>query len=92
MHAEKPSCIIITGDFNCRSTQWWEDDAENYEGKLLEPITAEIGLHQMISERTHLMGNSKSCIDLIFPDQPILLVESCVHPSLHEDCHHQIIY
>ena len=63
MHAEKPSCTIITGDFNCHSTQWWEDDAEKYEGKLFEPITAEIGLHQMISEPTHLMGSSKSCID-----------------------------
>ena len=22
MHAENPFCVIITGDFNCRSTQW----------------------------------------------------------------------
>ena len=92
MHAEKPSCIIITGDFNCHSTQWWEDDAENYEGKLFQPITAEIGLHQMISEPIHLMSSSKSCIDLIFTDQSSLFVESGVHPSVHEQCHHQIIY
>ena len=26
MHAENPFCVIITGDFNCRSTQWWEND------------------------------------------------------------------
>ena len=63
MHAEKQSHIIITGDFNCRPTQRWDDNAENYEGKLLEAITAEIGLHQMISEQTHLMDNSKSCIE-----------------------------
>ena len=74
MHAEKPSCIIITGDFNCRSTQWWEDDAENYEGKLFEPITAEIGLHQMISEPTHLMGSSKSRIDLLTNQASLLSV------------------
>ena len=23
MHSESPFCVIITGDFNCRSTQWW---------------------------------------------------------------------
>ena len=34
MHAENPFCVIITGDFNCRSTQWWKNDIENNEGKL----------------------------------------------------------
>ena len=92
MHAENPFCVIITGDFNCRSTQWWESDIENNEGKLFEPITADIGLHQLISEPTHIMGDSKSCIDLIFTDQPNLFIESGVHTSLHEQCHHQIIY
>ena len=38
------------------------------------------------------MGESRSCIDLIFTDQPNLFIESGVHPSLHEQCHHQIIY
>ena len=92
MHTENPFCVIITGDFNCRSTQWWENDIENNEGKLFEPITADNGLHQLISEPTHLMGDSKSCIDLIFTDQPNLIIESGVHPSLHEQCHHQIVY
>ena len=75
-----------------RSTQWWENDIENNEGKLFEPLTSDNGLHQLISEPTHLMGDSKSCIDLIFTDQPNLFIESGVHPSLHEQCHHQIVY
>ena len=29
---------------------------------------------------------------LIFTDQPNLVIESGVHPSLHEQCHHQIVY
>ena len=78
MHAKNPFCIIITGDFNCRSTQWWENDIENNEGKLFEPLTSDNGLHQLISEPTHLMGDSKSCIDLIFTDQPNLFIESGV--------------
>ena len=92
MFAENPHCLIITGDFNCRSTQWWENDIENSEGKLFEQITADNGLHQLISEPTHIVGSSKSCIDLIFTDQPNLIVDTGVHPSLHDQCHHQIIY
>ena len=92
MHAENPFCVVITGDFNCRSSQWWDNDIENNEGKLFEPLTSDLGLHQLISEPTHLMGDSRSCIDLIFTDQPNLIIESGVHPSLHEQCHHQIIY
>ena len=38
------------------------------------------------------MGSSKSCIDLIFTDQPNLVIETGVHPSLHEQCHHQIVH
>ena len=36
--------------------------------------------------------NTSSCIDLIFTDQPNLVVDSGVHPSLHSNCHHQITY
>ena len=92
MRAENPFCVVITGDFNCRSSQWWDNDIENNEGKLFEPLTSDLGLHQLISEPTHLMGDSRSCIDLVFTDQPNLIIESGVHPSLHEQCHHQIIY
>ena len=66
MHAENPFCVVITGDFNCRSSQWWDNDIENNVGKLFEPLTSDLGLHQLISEPTHLMGDSRSCIDLIF--------------------------
>ena len=92
MSAENPYAVIITGDFNCRSPQWWENDNENKEGKIFEPHTSKLGLHQLMSEATHIMGDSKSCIDLIFTDQPNLLLESGVHPSLHEQCPHQIVY
>ena len=36
--------------------------------------------------------NSLSCIDLFFIDQPNLAVDSGVHPPLHHNCHHLIIY
>ena len=92
MSAENPFSVIITGDCNCRSTQWWDGEFENEEGKIFEPFTAEIDLNQLISEPTHIMGESKSCIDLVLTDQPNLFLESGVHPSLDELFHHHIIY
>ena len=91
MSAKEPYATIITGDFNC-SPQWWGDHIETDEGKQLEPLMSDLGLHQLISGPTHMIGHSKSCIDLIFTDQPNLFIEFGIHPSLHEQCHHQIIY
>ena len=31
-------------------------------------------------------------MDLIFTSQPNLVVESCVHRSLHPNCHHQMVF
>ena len=90
--SEDPYAVIITGDFNCRSSKWWQGDTENEEGKVFEPFSSDLGLYQLISEPTHIMGDSKSCIDVIFTDQPNLFLKSGVHPSLQEQCHHQIVY
>lgn len=69
MSAESPYCISVTGDLNARSPQWWANDRENDAGKSLEAFIADLGLKQLISEPTHLIGDSKSCIDLILTDQ-----------------------
>ena len=55
-------------------------------------LTETYSLHQLISDPTHILSISSSCIDLIFTDQPNLVVDSGVHPSLHPNCHHQITY
>ena len=40
----------------------------------------------------NILENSSSCIDLIFTTQPNTLLESGVHHSLDQNCHHQIIF
>ena len=50
------------------------------------------GFHQIISEPRHAQGNSPSCINLVFNDQPSLVIINGVHASLHSSCHHQIIH
>ena len=82
MSTESQYSVIITGHFNCRSSQWWENDIDNEESKIFEPFTSDLGKHQLISEPTHIMGDSKFCIDVIFTGQPNLFLGSGVHPSL----------
>ena len=83
---------IILGDFNARSSVWWTKDKTTTEGTQIESLTSVHGFHKLISQPTHLLPQSSSCIDLIFTDQPNLIVDSGVHPSLHSNCHHQITH
>ena len=49
-------------------------------------------MKKVITEPTHILESSASCIDLIFTNQPSIVMDSGVHLSLHEKCHHQIIH
>ena len=72
----------------------------------IDAITTQFGLQQLIKEPTHvltdspscidllnhILTDSPSCIDLLFTSQPNLVMESGVYSSLHQNCHHQVIY
>ena len=92
MSAEEPYAVIISGDFNCRSPQWREKDNENEEGRQFEPLTTDLGLHQLNLWTDPYDWSIKILYRLDFIDQPNLFIESGIHPSLHEQCHHQIIH
>ena len=83
---------VTLGDFNAKTTNWYKNDINSYEGLKIDTITSQFGLQQLINEPTHLTANSSSCIDLIFTSQPNLVMESGVHYSLHPYCHHQIVF
>ena len=87
-----PFLVVLLGDFNAKSSNWSKNDITTTEGKVIENISSQFGLHQMINELTHVSVSSSSCIDLIFTSQPNLITESGVHPSLHPNSHHQIIF
>ena len=89
---KNPYLLVVLGDFNAKLRQWYDEDSSTSEGVLIENITSQFGLHQIINEPTHILENSSSCIDLIFTSQPNLSVESGTQSSLHPNCHHQIIY
>ena len=84
--------VVLLSDFNAKSSNWCKNNITATEGKAIEHISSQFGLHQMINERIHILKTSSSCIDLIFISQPNLITESGVHPSLHPNSHHQIIF
>ena len=81
---------VVLGDFNAMSNLWFKGDKTTHEGSKIDGITSSFGLQQIINEPTHIIGDSSSCIDLIFTSQPNLVMESGAHSSLHPIFHHQI--
>ena len=84
--------ITVIGGFNAKSNKWSEGDRSTIEGSKIDFLTFQFGLSQIIKEPTHIQENSSFCIDLIFTTQPNMVLESGVHHSLHQNCHHQIIF
>ena len=56
----KSSFTIIIGDFDGRSRSWWSDNITSYEGSRIDSVTPTYEFHQLISDPTHLLFNSKS--------------------------------
>ena len=66
-------------------------DKLTFEGNVIDNVTSQLGLYQVIKEPTHILGTS-SCIDFIFTSLLYLVIDSGVHSSLHPNCHHKIVY
>ena len=49
-------------------------------------------MNQLIKTPTHLLQNSATRIDLVFTNQPHLVMESGVHSFLSSTCHHEIVF
>ena len=85
--------IVILGDFNTKSSNWYKLDTTNiFEHSKIDAIMSQFGLQQLIQEPTHILTDSSSCIDLIFTSQPNLVMESGIHSSPHQNSHHQLMY
>ena len=85
---------VIIGDFNAKFRTWCSTDKTTPEGAKLYNLTSQNELTQPLKEPANISENHRSCIDLIFTSQLNLVVEVGfdIHPSLHENCHHQTIY
>ena len=81
-----PYLTLLLSDYNARNTNWWHHDITTTKGIQLETTTTIYGLRQLVDESTHIRKNSSSGIDLIFANQPNVIVNRGTHPSLHKNC------
>ena len=73
---ENPAVTIICGDYNARSTLFWENDITNWEGRIFSDFLLSNHLEELVNEPTHICDDrSQSCIYLICSDQPYMLTE-----------------
>ena len=89
---KNPFLTVMIGGFNAKFNKWCSTDKTTPEGAKHDDLTSQYGLTQLLKEPTHISDNYRSCIDLIFTSQPNLVVDFGIHPSLHENCYHQIVY
>ena len=79
---------LILGTFyekkKAKSKSWYVNDSTNTQGNVLENITSQFELQQIIKEPIHILDNSSSCIDLTAH----LIIASGLYQSLHPNCHH----
>ena len=89
---KNPFLTVIIGDLNAKFNKWCSTDKTTPEAAKLDNLISQYGLTQLLKEPTNISDNYRSCISLIFTRQPNLVVDFGIHPSLHENCHHQIVY
>ena len=87
-----PLLLTATGDFNAKSSNWYNKDKTSFKSNTIENVTSQLGLHHVINEPTHILPNSSLYIDLIFTSQPNMVIKSGVYSSFHSSCHHQIVF
>ena len=80
------------GAFNARSPEWWKNDHTAAEGPQVESLTSSYVLIQVISQPTPILLTSTSCIDLIFTNQPNLVIKNGVHASLLPNSYHLFVF
>ena len=52
----------VANVFSARTTKWWRNDTATTEGTKIDSNTTPYGFIQIISDPTHILRNSSSCI------------------------------
>ena len=89
----RPHCVILTGDFHCRSNHWWPGDKNLPEGIALGDLFESYSMTQLIDQPADIEPRGISCVvDLIVTDKTNLFIDHGIHSLLDNCCHHQIIH
>ena len=59
-----PFLIVLIGDLNAKSKNWYSHDKTRQKGNKIKNVTAQFDLQQIMNKPTHISNTSTSCIDL----------------------------
>ena len=90
--SHSPFLIVVSGDFNLKSENWYKHDKTSYEGAKIDALNRQFRLQQIVKDPTHILAKSSPCICLTFTPHQNLVMESGVHLSFHPNYHHQITF
>ena len=57
-----PFLVVLLRDYNVKSSNWCNNYITTTEGKTIENISSQFGLHQMINDPTQILKSSSSCM------------------------------
>ena len=52
--------VSVFSDFNASSNNWCKNDATSHKGSIIDAVTSNYGLQQLIQEPTHILNSSSS--------------------------------
>ncbi len=84
--------IIFLGDMNARNAIFWNQDRTNTEGRILYNTFNALGFEEMVHEPTRIVGETRSCIDLMFSNNPFIFSEISTHDKIVDICDHHPIH
>ena len=87
-----PTCPILIGDFNAKSSKWCNSDKNNRAVMEFDNISTSAGYSQLINKPTHFVNKTSSCIDLIFSSDLNITSNCGIEKTIHEKYRHDIIY
>ena len=91
--------VVVLGDVNATLQGWHQNnittfevykiDITTFEVYKIDITTSQFSLRQITEEPTHILNTSASSIDLISTN---VVIHFGVHPSIHPNSHHQVVF
>ena len=81
IYSQKADFVVMIIDFDAKSCNWSINDNHNFRVSQLDSSSSLYGMKRHISEPTHVLQYFYVCIDLIFNNQRIIVMDSGVHVS-----------
>ena len=84
--------IVFMGDMNGRNELFWSEDRTNTDGRILYAAFKSYDFDNLIHKPTRIVGDTRSCIDLLFTNNPFVFSGVGVHDKIVDICDHCPIY